>query len=284
MRLIRFGPVGNEKPGVIDPSGSRRDASAHFKDWDMAFFGAEEIHRLAEVVKRDMHRLPVVPETDRWAAPVARPAKVICIGLNYSDHAAESGMPIPPEPIVFMKASNTVVGPYDDVLIPRGGEKTDWEIELGVVVGKEARYLASPASAAAHIAGYCLTHDVSERAFQLERNGQWTKGKSCDTFNPLGPWLSTPDEIPNPDALKMKLWVNGELRQNGSTDKMIFNCAFLVHYLSQFMTLEPGDLISTGTPPGVGLGMKPPKYLKAGDVVELEMEHLGRQKQRCVPA
>ncbi|MGB8478653.1 MAG: fumarylacetoacetate hydrolase family protein [Acidobacteriaceae bacterium] len=284
MRLIRFGAVGSEKPGVIDDSGSRRDLSSHFKDWNKAFFGSEEIHRLAQIVKRDTDRLPVVPESERWAAPVARPAKVICIGLNYSDHAAESGMPIPPEPIVFMKASNTVVGPYDDVMIPRGGEKTDWEIELGVVIGKEARYLASAADASAHIAGYCLTHDVSERAFQLEHNGQWTKGKSCDTFNPLGPWLSTPDEIPNPDALKMKLWVNGELRQNGSTDKMIFNCAFLVHYLSQFMTLEPGDLISTGTPPGVGLGMKPPKYLKAGDVVELEMEHLGRQKQRCVPA
>ena len=193
-------------------------------------------------------------------------------------------MPIPAEPIVFMKASNTVVGPYDNLLIPRGGEKTDWEVELGVVIGREARYLSSLTDANAHIAGYCLTHDVSERAFQLERNGQWTKGKSCDTFNPLGPWLATPDEIPNPDALKMKLWVNGELRQNGSTEKMIFNSAFLVHYLSQFMTLEPGDLISTGTPPGVGLGMKPPKFLKAGDIVELEIERLGRQKQLCVPA
>ncbi len=284
MRLIRFGPLGNEKPGVIDKSGTRRDLSAHFKDWDMAFFGSSNMPRLAEILKRDAAALPVVPENERSASPIARPAKVICIGLNYSDHAAESGMPIPPEPIVFMKASNTVVGPYDDLLIPRGGEKTDWEVELGVVIGKEARYLGSTADASAHIAGYCLTHDVSERAFQLERNGQWTKGKSCDTFNPLGPWLSTPDEIPNPDALKMKLWVNGELRQNGSTDKMIFNCAFLVHYLSQFMTLEPGDLISTGTPPGVGLGMKPPKYLKAGDVVELEIEHLGRQKQHCVPA
>ena len=284
MRLIRFGPVGNEKPGILDPGGSRRDLSSHFKDWDMSFFGSDKINELAEIVAGNISALPLVPPSERWAAPVARPAKVICIGLNYSDHAAESGMPIPPEPIVFMKASNTVVGPYDDVLIPRGGEKTDWEIELGVVIGKEARYLASPVDAPAHIAGYCLTHDVSERAFQLEHNGQWTKGKSCDSFNPLGPWLSTPDEIPNPDALKMKLWVNGELRQNGSTEKMIFNCAFLVHYLSQFMTLEPGDLISTGTPPGVGLGMKPPKYLKAGDVVELEMEHLGRQKQLCVPA
>ncbi len=284
MRLIRFGPVGNEKPGILDPDGSRRDLSPHFKDWDMAFLGSDKITELAGIVAGYISELPLVSPSERWAAPVARPAKVICIGLNYSDHAAESGMPIPPEPIVFMKASNTVVGPYDDVLIPRGGEKTDWEIELGVVIGKEARYLASPLDAPAHIAGYCLTHDVSERAFQLEHNGQWTKGKSCDSFNPLGPWLSTPDEIPNPDALKMKLWVNGELRQNGSTDKMIFNCAFLVHYLSQFMTLEPGDLISTGTPPGVGLGMKPPKYLKAGDVVELEMEYLGRQKQLCVPA
>lgn len=284
MRLIRFGPVGNEKPGVLDPTGARRDLSSHFKDWDMAFFGSGDIDRLAQIVERDASTLPLVPESERWAAPIARPAKVICIGLNYSDHAAESGMAIPPEPIVFMKASNTVVGPYDDVLIPRGAEKTDWEIELGVVIGKEARYLTSPKEASAHIAGYCVTHDVSERAFQLEHNGQWTKGKSCDAFNPLGPWLSTPDEIPNPDALKMKLWVNGELRQNGSTDKMIFNCSFLVHYLSQFMTLESGDLISTGTPPGVGLGMKPPKYLKAGDVVELEMEHLGRQKQMCVPA
>jgi 2,4-diketo-3-deoxy-L-fuconate hydrolase len=284
MRLIRFGPLGNEKPGVMDDAETRRDLSAHFKDWDLAFFGSADIQRLAEILKRDAAFLPVVPQTERWAAPIARPGKVICIGLNYSDHAAESGMPIPAEPIVFMKASNTVVGPYDNLLIPRGGEKTDWEVELGVVIGKEARYLASPADARAHIAGYCLTHDVSERAFQLERNGQWTKGKSCDTFNPLGPWLATPDEIPNPDALKMKLWVNGELRQNGSTEKMIFNSAFLVHYLSQFMTLEPGDLISTGTPPGVGLGMKPPKFLKAGDIVELEIEHLGRQKQPCVPA
>ncbi|MHB1936722.1 MAG: fumarylacetoacetate hydrolase family protein [Acidobacteriaceae bacterium] len=284
MRLIRFGPLGNEKPGVIDATGTRRDLSAHFKDWDMAFFGSSNMPRLAEILKRETTALPTVPENERWAAPIARPGKVICIGLNYSDHAAESGMPIPPEPIVFMKASNTVVGPYDDLLIPRGGEKTDWEVELGVVIGKEARYLASQADASAHIAGFCLTHDVSERAFQLERNGQWTKGKSCDTFNPLGPWLSTPDEIPKPDALKMKLWVNGELRQNGSTDKMIFNCAFLVHYLSQFMTLEPGDLISTGTPPGVGLGMKPPKFLKAGDIVELEIEPLGRQKQLCVTA
>jgi 2-keto-4-pentenoate hydratase/2-oxohepta-3-ene-1,7-dioic acid hydratase in catechol pathway len=282
MRLIRFGPVGDEKPGIIGSNGSRRDLSAHFQDWDTEFFASGGMDRLAKTLQSDGTSLPVVPETARWAAPVARPGKVICIGLNYSDHAEESGMPIPAEPIVFLKASNTVIGPYDNIQIPRGGEKTDWEVELGVVIGKEARYLASPEAAHPHIAGYCLTHDVSERSFQLERGGQWTKGKSCDTFNPLGPWLATPDEISNIDALPMKLWVNGELRQKGTTAKMIFNVPFLVHYLSQFMTLEPGDLISTGTPPGVGLGMKPPKYLKAGDVVELEIEQLGRQKQTCV--
>jgi len=281
MKLVRYGAPGREKPGMIDANGKIRDLSKVVKDIDGAMLASGGI---AKIKKANLKKLKTVSGKPRLGPCIGDVRNFIAIGLNYSDHAAESGMPIPPEPIVFMKASNTVVGPYDDVLIPRGGEKTDWEIELGVVVGKEARYLASTADAAAHIAGYCLTHDVSERAFQLEHNGQWTKGKSCDTFNPLGPWLSTPDEIPNPDALKMKLWVNGEVRQNGSTDKMIFNCAFLVHYLSQFMTLEPGDLISTGTPPGVGLGMKPPKYLKADDVVELEMEHLGRQKQRCVPA
>ena len=282
MRLIRFGPVGDEKPGILGNNGSRRDLSAHFQDWDTKFFASGGMDRLAETLQSDGTSLSVVPEAARWAAPVARPGKVICIGLNYSDHAEESGMPIPAEPIVFLKASNTVIGPYDNIQIPRGGEKTDWEVELGVVIGKEARYLASPEAARSHIAGYCVSHDVSERAFQLERGGQWTKGKSCDTFNPLGPWLSTPEEISNVDALSMKLWVNGELRHKGTTAKMIFNVPFLVHYLSQFMTLEPGDLISTGTPPGVGLGMKPPKYLKAGDVVELEIEQLGRQKQTCV--
>ncbi len=284
MRWIRFGAVNNEKPGILDGSGIRRDLSAHFHDWDANFFAGDATNQLAEILRRNAASLPMVPETERWAAPVARPGKVICIGLNYSDHAAESGMPIPTEPIVFLKAANTVIGPYDNLQIPRGSEKTDWEVELGVVIGKAARYLASPEAAHSHIAGYCLTHDVSERAFQLEHGGQWTKGKSCDTFNPLGPWLSTPEEISKVDALSMQLWVNGELRQQGTTAKMIFNVPFLVYYLSQFMTLESGDLISTGTPPGVGLGMKPPKYLKAGDVVELEIDQLGRQKQLCVPA
>ena len=201
-----------------------------------------------------------------------------------TDHAAESGMAIPTEPIVFQKGANTVVGPYDAILIPRKSEKTDWEVELGIVIGKDARYLDSIETAKDYIAGYCISHDVSERAFQLERGGQWTKGKSCDTFNPLGPYLVTPDEIADVHNLPMTLWVNGVQMQKGNTSTMIFNAYYIVHYLSQFMTLEAGDLISTGTPPGVGLGMKPPQYLKAGDVVELAIEGLGRQKQTCVNA
>jgi 2,4-diketo-3-deoxy-L-fuconate hydrolase len=284
MRLVRFGDVGSEKPGIIDSTGTRLDLSARFEDWNANFFANDGMTRVEEMVRLNAETLPAVPKAARWAAPIARPGKIICIGLNYSDHAEESGMPIPSEPIVFLKASNTLVGPYDDIQIPRGSEKTDWEVELGVVIGKKARYLDSSERAAEYVAGYCLAHDVSERAFQLERGGQWTKGKSCDTFNPLGPWMATIDEISDVHSLAMKLWVNGELRQKGNTAKMIFNVPFLVHYLSQFMTLEPGDLISTGTPPGVGLGMKPPTYLKAGDVTELEIEKLGYQKQRCIPA
>jgi len=214
---------------------------------------------------------------------VARPGKVVCVGLNYSDHAAESGMPIPLEPILFMKAPGTVVGPYDEVQIPRGSEKTDWEVELGIVIGKEARYLDSVEEAKSRIAGYCVSHDISERAFQLERGGQWDKGKSCDTFNPLGPWLATADEVEDPQQLDMFLNVNGERRQTGNTRTMIFGCLEIVRYISQFMTLEAGDVISTGTPPGVGLGMKPPQYLMVGDVLELGISGLGFQKQTCVP-
>ena len=234
--------------------------------------------------KRSPQAFPEVPESARWGAPVARPRKVVCIGLNFHDHARESGMEIPREPILFLKATNTVVGPNDDLLILRRSQKTDWEVELGVVIGREARYLESLDQAARCIAGYCISHDVSEREFQLERGGQWSKGKSCDTFNPLGPWLATPDEVPGVLKLGMKLWVNGELRQNGNTGTMIFGAVHLIHYISQFMTLEPGDVISTGTPPGVGLGMKPPRYLKTGDVVELEIDGLGRQRQVCVQA
>ncbi len=284
MRLIRFGLRGEEKPGVLLDDKQRIDLSAHFQDWDRGFLGSGGITKLQEVLGAGVEKLPRVSESVRWGAPVARPGKVICIGLNYSDHAHESGMPIPTEPIDFLKGSNTVVGPYDDVMIPRNSEKTDWEVELGVVIGAEARYVAAEEAAMQHIAGYCVSHDVSERAFQLERGGQWTKGKSCDTFNPLGPFLLTADAVPDPQNLRMELSVNGQLRQSGTTKTMIFGAAFLVHYLSQFMTLEPGDVISTGTPPGVGLGMKPPQYLKAGDVVELSIEGLGEQRQSFVPA
>jgi 2-keto-4-pentenoate hydratase/2-oxohepta-3-ene-1,7-dioic acid hydratase in catechol pathway len=284
MKLIRFGDQGAEKPGLL-VNGERRDLSEEFRDWDAEFFATEGLTSLEGFLREHpAESFPEVHESKRWGAPVARPRKIICIGLNFHDHARESGMEVPKEPILFMKATNTVAGPYDDLMIPRRSVKTDWEIELGVIVGKEARYLNSIDEAEQCIAGFCISHDVSEREFQLERGGQWSKGKSCDTFNPLGPWLSTVAEIPDVTKLSMKLWVNGELRQNGSTATMIFGPAYLIHYISQFMTLEPGDMISTGTPPGVGLGMKPPRYLKTGDVVELEIEGLGRQRQRCMPA
>ena len=266
-------------------NGRRRDLSGEFRDWDCAFFVSGGLGSLQGLLgKRSAEAFPEVPKSARWGAPVARPRKIVCIGLNFHDHARESGMEIPKEPILFLKATNTVVGPNDDLLIPRRSQKTDWEVELGVVIGREARYVESVDAAAAGIAGYCISHDVSEREFQLERGGQWSKGKSCDSFNPLGPWLATPDEVPGMMRLGMRLWVNGELRQNGNTGTMIFGPAHLIHYISQFMTLEEGDLISTGTPPGVGLGMKPPQYLKAGDVVEVEIDGLGRQRQVCVEA
>lgn len=284
MRLVRFGLAGKEKPGVLNAAGERLDLSSYFADWDREFFRADGLAKLAEVLAAKGAALPRVAESERWGAPVARPGKVICIGLNYADHARESGAEIPKEPIVFLKGTNTVVGPFDEVEIPRGSEKTDWEVELGVILGSDARYLNSEAEAEAAIAGYAVSHDVSERAFQLERGGQWTKGKSCDTFNPLGPWLATRDEIADPLSLTMRLSVNGVQRQSGTTATMIFSPHFLVHYLSQFMTLEAGDVLTTGTPPGVGLGMKPPTYLKAGDVVELSVDGLGEQRQRFVPA
>ena len=284
MKLIRFGQPGVEKPGVrVD--GKRRDLSSEFRAWDTEFFAGGGVQALVELFRQHpAESFPEVDESRRWGAPVARPRKIICIGLNFHDHARESGMEVPKEPILFMKATNTVAGPYDNLLIPRRSMKTDWEVELGVILSKEARYLNSTEEAADCIAGFCISHDVSEREFQLERGGQWSKGKSCDTFNPLGPWLSTVEEIPDVMKLTMKLWVNGNLRQTGNTGTMIFGPAYLIHYISQFMTLEPGDLISTGTPPGVGLGMKPPQYLKAGDLVELEIEGLGRQRQSCVQA
>jgi 2-keto-4-pentenoate hydratase/2-oxohepta-3-ene-1,7-dioic acid hydratase in catechol pathway len=284
MKFIRFGAPGEERPGILAENGVRKDLSAHFSDWDRSFWGGNGAQRVQQLLKSEADSLPSVPEDVRWGAPIARPGKIICIGLNYSDHAAETGALIPTEPILFMKAPNTVIGPFDDIEIPRNSTKTDWEVELGVIIGRNARYLRDARQAHDHIAGYVLSHDVSERAFQLERGGQWTKGKSCDTFNPLGPFLLTADALPDPQNLAMQLRVNGERRQNGNTSTMIFDVFTLVHYISQFMTLEPGDLISTGTPPGVGLGMKPPQYLKAGDIVELEIAQLGSQRQRCVAA
>jgi 2,4-didehydro-3-deoxy-L-rhamnonate hydrolase len=282
MKLIRFGAFENEKPGVLI-DGKRKDPSGHFKDWDRNFFRKNGLNELADVLKKNPS-LPDVQENERWGACVARPGKVLCIGLNYSDHAFEAHMELPTEPIVFQKGSNTVVGPYDNIIIPRKSLKTDWEVELGVVIGKDARYLNSIDEAEQYIAGYCVSNDVSEREFQLERGGQWTKGKSCDNFNPVGPYLATKDELSDPHALAMKLSVNGKQMQNGNSSTMVFNCFFVIHYLSQFMTLEAGDFITTGTPPGVGMGQKPPMYLKKGDVVELSIEGLGSQKQVCIDA
>ncbi len=275
MKLLRYGAPGAEKPGLFADDGTIRDLSAHVGDVSGATLAPDALKKLAGI---DVATLPVVDAATRLGPCVAGTGKFICIGLNYSDHAAESGMAVPPEPVIFMKATSAICGPNDDVLIPRGSEKTDWEVELGIVIGKTAKYV-SQENALDYVAGYCVSHDVSERAFQTERAGQWTKGKSCDTFGPIGPWLVTRDEIPDPQALGMWLKVNGETMQNGSTQTMVYGVAFLVSYLSQFMSLHPGDVISTGTPPGVGMGMKPPRYLKPGDVVELGIQGLGTQKQ-----
>lgn len=274
MKLMRVGMPGAEKPALMDADGMVRDLSAHVSDIGGKHLSPEG---LAAIAALDPNSLPAL-SVDRIGPCVAGTGKFICIGLNYSDHAAESGMAVPPEPVIFMKATSAICGPNDTVLIPRGSQKTDWEVELGVVIGKTAKYV-SEADALDYVAGYCVSHDVSERAFQTERSGQWTKGKSCDTFGPIGPWLVTRDEVPDPQALSMWLTVNGEKMQNGSSQTMVYNVAFLVSYLSQFMSLHPGDVISTGTPPGVGMGMKPPRYLKAGDVVELGIEGLGTQRQ-----
>lgn len=283
MKLIRFGEEKNEKPGILNQQNERLDLSRIFNDWDSDFFASGGLEKLRKIISSG-EIFPKIPLNERWGSCVARPYKIICIGLNYSDHAEESGMQIPSEPIIFMKASNTIVGPYDEVYIPKNSSKTDWEVELGVIVGKEASYLKSPQEAKDCIAGYCISHDVSERAFQLERGGQWTKGKSCKSFNPLGPFMLTADKALSVNELEMELKVNDVIMQRGNTNKMIFNVDYIVWYLSQFMVLEPGDVISTGTPPGVGMGKKPPLYLKAGDVVELTIEGLGKQKQTFVQA
>ncbi|AZO20452.1 MULTISPECIES: fumarylacetoacetate hydrolase family protein [unclassified Mesorhizobium] len=275
MKLLRYGEAGSERPGLLDQDGTIRDLSAYIPDIAGTALNPASLDVLS---KLDPKSLPAVSGKPRMGACVAGTGKFICIGLNYSDHAAETGATVPPEPIIFMKASSAIVGPDDDVLIPRGSVKTDWEVELGVVIGKTAKYVSED-DALDYVAGYCVAHDVSERAFQAERQGQWTKGKSCDTFGPIGPWLVTKDEIADPQNLKMWLTVNGKTMQNGSTRTMVFGVKYLVSYLSQFMSLHPGDIISTGTPPGVGLGMKPPVFLKAGDVVELGIEGMGQQKQ-----
>jgi 2,4-diketo-3-deoxy-L-fuconate hydrolase len=281
MKLIRFGEPGRERPGVTLPDGTRRDASAVADDWNEAFFDSGGIERLRQWVETQAASSPAVSDSIRLGPPVARPSKIVCVGLNYRDHAAESGQAVPAEPVLFMKASTALSGPHDPVLIPPGSTKLDWEVELAFVIGRRASHVAE-ASAASHVAGYAAMNDVSERSFQIERGGQWVKGKSCDSFAPLGPWLVTPDEVPDPHSLALSLKVNGETVQKSNTAQMIFRVPELVSYISRFMTLLPGDVVSTGTPSGVGLGFKPPRFLEAGDVVEPSVEHLGNQRQVVV--
>jgi len=285
MYLMRLGPVGSERPVVRIDDTHYLDVSDVVDDFDEAFFGSNGLTRLADLVRErsTTEQLQEFRE-ERIGAPIARPHQILCIGLNYSDHAAETGAAVPDEPILFTKSPNTLIGPNDDVRIPRGSTKLDWEVELGVVIGQRTSYLDSVDDARAAIAGYVVVNDVSERAFQVERGGQWSKGKSAETFNPAGPWLVTPDEIDDVRNLRMWLDVSGVRRQNGSTSTMIFDPYFVVYYLSQFLVLEPGDLIDTGTPPGVGMGMRPQVWLKAGDVMELGIEGLGSQRQTVVPA
>lgn len=280
MKLLRYGNAGQERPGLLDSQGNLRDLSALITDLDGKALAPENLQRLAAL---DANELPVVSDAVRYGPCIANVGKFICIGLNYADHAAESGVAVPSEPIIFMKATSAITGPNDPVIKPRNSTKLDWEVELGIVIGKHTSYV-SEADALDHIAGYCVINDVSERAFQLERGGQWDKGKGCDSFGPIGPYLVTKDEVPDPLNLNLWLKVNGKTFQNGSTKEMVFGPAFLVHYLSQFMSLQPGDVISTGTPPGVGLGQKPPLYLNPGDVMELGIEGMGTQTQTVIAA
>tara|TARA_B110000238_G_scaffold48731_1_gene52988 strand:+ start:2144 stop:3004 length:861 start_codon:yes stop_codon:yes gene_type:complete len=282
MKTLRYREGNLVKPGILDKDGIIRDASSLVHDWDSSTVTVEKLNFLQS---QDHSNLPTVNDLVSIAPCVAEKTmgKFVCIGLNYSDHAEETGMEIPPEPVIFFKATSAVVGPNDDVIIPRNSVKSDWEVELGVIIGKEAKYISEDESQD-HIAGYCVVNDLSEREFQLEKSGQWVKGKSCDTFGPIGPYLVTKEEIPDPQNLKLWLDVNGKRMQNGSTKTMVYGVNFLVSYVSQFMSLQPGDIISTGTPPGVGLGMKPQVYLKAGDVMELGIEGLGEQKQKTVSA
>jgi 2-keto-4-pentenoate hydratase/2-oxohepta-3-ene-1,7-dioic acid hydratase in catechol pathway len=275
VKLLRYGPIVSERPGVLDEEGAVRDLSRHVSDLRGDTFLPDQLAKLKSLKLSD---LPKVADTPRIGPCVAGVGKIICVGLNYSDHAAESNMAVPTEPVLFMKATSSIIGPNDEVEIPPGSEKTDWEVELGVVIGKPGRYI-SEERALEHIAGYCVVNDVSERAYQLERGGQWDKGKGCDTFAPIGPWLVTPDEVPDPQNLDMWLEVDGQRYQKGNTRTMVFGVAHLVSYISQFMSLQSGDIISTGTPPGVGMGQKPPVYLKPGQIMRLGIDGLGMQQQ-----
>lgn len=278
MKFIRFGPPGQEKPGILTTDGKRLNVSAFGEDFDEKFFETDGLKRLEAWLEKHAGECPVVPPEIRLGPPIARPSKIVCIGLNYAAHARESGMELPKEPVIFFKSTTAICGPNDDLIIPKGSEKTDWEVELAVVIGKRASYV-SEAEAMDYVAGYCVHNDYSERSFQLERSGQWVKGKSCDTFAPLGPFLATPDETGEPHHLRLWLKVNGETMQDSSTSDFVFGIPAVVSHLSQFMTLLPGDVISTGTPFGVGLGLNPPRYLKPGDMVTLGIEGLGEQQQ-----
>jgi len=278
MRLVRFGNAGAEAPGKVDEQGKIRDLSSVIADVSSSSLSRSSLLRVDKIRSED---LPVIPEGTRLGPCVGSVGKFICIGLNYSDHASEAGMELPGEPVVFMKATSAICGPYDDIELPKNSQKSDWEVELGVVIGSRAKYV-SEADAISHVAGYCVINDVSERAFQLEGTGQWVKGKSADTFGPIGPWLVTTDEIPDPQNLHLWLEVDGRRYQDASTRTMVFGVAYLVSYLSRFMTLNPGDIISTGTPPGVGMGQRPPTYLRPGNIIRLGIDGLGEQQQRVV--
>ena len=280
MKLIRFGEINKEKPGVLLPDGTKIDVSRFVNDYDEHFFGNQGIENLNNWLEKNQDSCPVLDNDIRLGSPLLRPSKIVCVGLNYAKHAQESGMDVPEEPVLFFKASSAIIGPYDSITIPKGSEKSDWEVELAVVIGNKASYV-SEKDALSHIAGYVLHNDVSERSYQLERSGQWVKGKSCDTFAPIGPFIATPDEIGDPNNLNLWLKLNGEEMQNSNTSDFIFNIQQVVSYISQFMTLLPGDVISTGTPFGVGLGLNPPRYLKDGDVIELGIDGLGISKQTC---
>jgi 2,4-didehydro-3-deoxy-L-rhamnonate hydrolase len=283
MKLIRKGEPSEESPGLLLPDGREVDISSFGEDYDEVFFETNGLERLSEWLKENGEDLPPFPENERYGSPIARPSKIVCIGLNYDDHARESGMEIPPEPVIFFKATSSFCGPNDNLILPRGGDKTDWEVELAFVIGKRASYVEE-SEAMDYLAGYALHNDYSERGFQLDRSGQWVKGKSCDTFAPFGPWLVTQDEIIDPNNLKMWLKVNGETMQSSNSSNLHYKIPFLLSYVSQFMTLLPGDVISTGTPPGVGMGMDPQVYLKAGDLVELGIDQLGSSSQKVVPS